>query len=58
MIFAVKFADVLKENVIVMKLTNHKVKRVHVIAYKLTDLEEDRLNHFLRTLKKEGFETD
>ena len=34
--------------------SNHKVKRVHVIADKLTNEEEDHLNYFLRTLKKEG----
>lgn len=38
--------------------SNHKVKRVHVIADKLTNEEEDHLNYFLKTLKKEGWKTD
>ena len=39
-------------------IVQSKSKTVHVITDKLTDLEEDRLNHFLKTLKKEGFLTD
>jgi len=35
-----------------------KRKTVHVITDKLTDEEEDHLNHFLRTLKEEGFNTE
>jgi len=39
-------------------MNQSKGKTVHVIADKLTDEEEDHLNYFLKTLKKEGFITD
>jgi len=35
-----------------------KRKTVHVVTDKLTNEEEDNLNYFLRTLKKEGLITD